>query len=122
MVLIGIGVVLILMTKVVPEILGVIQKSGKSTALPLPTEILLVVSGFIGAYWWAILGAVAGAWIAYVRAWHTPPGRLWIDTQKLGLPLVGPLLRKACVSRFAITLATLLESGLPVLDALNVVK
>jgi general secretion pathway protein F len=122
MVLIGIGVVAILMTKVVPEILGVIQKSGKSSALPLPTEILLLVSGFVGSYWWAFLSAAAGLWIVYDRAWHTAAGRLWIDSRKLDLPLVGPLLRKASVSRFAITLATLLESGLPVLDALNVVK
>jgi general secretion pathway protein F len=121
MLVVGTGVVAVLLTYVVPKILEVIQKQGNA-ALPLPTEILLLVSGFMGAYWWLILAGIVALGIAYGQARKTKGGRLWIDTQKLRIPVVGSLLRKAAVSRFAITFATLLESGLPVLEAMGVVR
>ncbi len=121
MLVIGVGVVAVLLAYVVPKILEVIQKQGQA-ALPLPTEILLWVSGFMGRYWWLLLAGAIAAGVAWFRARATPAGRLWIDTMKLEIPVVGNLMRKAAISRFAITFATLLESGLPVLDALGVVK
>ncbi len=122
MVLIGAVVIGILMGYVVPKILEVIQRQGKGAALPLPTEILILVSDAVKGYWWLMLLAVVGAWIAYRSAVATAAGRLWADTMKLKLPVFGNLLRKSAISRFATTFATLLESGLPVLDSLNVVK
>lgn len=121
MVLIGTGVVAVLLTYVVPKIMQVIQKQGKA-ALPLPTEILMAVSGFMGKYWWVLLAGVIGAVVAYVQARKTKGGRLWIDTMKLKIPALGNLMRKASISRFAMTFATLLESGLPVLEAMGVVR
>jgi general secretion pathway protein F len=121
MLVIGVGVVAVLLAYVVPKILEVIQKQGKA-ALPLPTEILLAASRLMGGYWWALLGAAAGLALAYAQARRTPAGKLWIDTMKLRIPVLGNLIRKAAISRFAITLATLLESGLPVLEAMGVVK
>jgi general secretion pathway protein F len=121
MLVIGVGVVAVLLTYVVPKILEVVQKQGKA-ALPLPTEILMAVSGFLAGYWWALGAAGVGLWLAYLQALRTPGGRLWIDTMKLRIPVLGNLMRKAAISRFAITLATLLESGLPVLEAMGVVK
>ncbi|MFN3484335.1 MAG: type II secretion system inner membrane protein GspF [Planctomycetota bacterium] len=121
MVVIGVIVVAVLLTLVVPKILEVIQKQGKA-ALPLPTEILLAVSGFTWRYGWALAAAGVGAAAVYAQARRTPAGRLWIDTMKLRIPVLGNLIRKAAISRFAITLATLLESGLPVLEAMGVVK
>jgi general secretion pathway protein F len=121
MLVIGVGVVAILLTYVVPKILEVIEKQGKA-ALPLPTEILVLVSGFMGNYWWAILGAVIGLFVIYLQARATAGGRLWIDTMKLRIPVLGNLMRKASIARFALTFATLLESGLPVLEAMGVVK
>ncbi len=121
MMIIGTGVVFVLLTYVVPKILDVLEKQKKG-ALPLPTEILLTVSGFMGTYWWAfIIGGVA-LWLLYRYVVSTAGGRLWVDTRLLDVPVLGPLLRKSAVSRFAVTFATLLESGLPVLDALLVVK
>jgi type II secretory pathway component PulF len=105
----------------VPKIMQVIQKQGKA-ALPLPTEILLAVSGFMGRYWWLLLAIVIGAVVAYVQARATKGGRLWIDTMKLKIPAIGNLMKKASISRFAMTFATLLESGLPVLEAMAVVR
>ncbi len=121
MVLIGTGVVAVLLTYVVPKIMEVIQKQGKA-ALPLPTEILLAASGFLGRYWWLLLAMAAGAVAAYAQARQTKAGRLWIDTQKLRIPALGNLIKKASISRFAMTFATLLESGLPVLEAMGVVR
>ncbi len=120
MLVIGAGVVVVLLTYVVPKILEVIRKQG--AALPLPTEILMAVSGFMGRHWWALLAGAAASWVIYRRARATPAGRLWIDSAKLRIPLLGGLMRKASISRFAVTFGTLLESGLPVLDALSVVK
>ncbi len=121
MLLIGSGVVVILLTYVVPKIMEVIQKQGKA-ALPLPTEILLAVSGFMGKYWWLLLAGVIGTVVAYAHARTTKAGRLWIDSAKLKVPVLGNLIKKAAISRFAITFATLLESGLPVLEAMGVVR
>jgi general secretion pathway protein F len=121
MLMIGTGVVVILLTYVVPKIMEVIQKQGKA-ALPMPTEILLAVSGFMGKYWWLVLGALVGAGALYAHARTTQAGRLWIDTVKLQIPVLGNLLKKSSISRFAITFATLLESGLPVLEAMGVVR
>jgi general secretion pathway protein F len=121
MLVIGLGVVVTLITAVVPKILGVIQQQGKS-ALPLPTEILVVFSDFMSSYWYIPLGALVLGCVAYARAKATPGGRLWIDSAKLKVPVFGTLVRKSSISRFAITFATLLESGLPVLEAMGVVR
>lgn len=121
MVVIGTGVVAVLLTYVVPKIMEVIQKQGKA-ALPLPTEILLAASGFMSQYWWALLAVAIGAGIAYAQARATKGGRLWLDTQMLRVPVLGNLIKKAAISRFAMTFATLLESGLPVLEAMGVVR
>jgi general secretion pathway protein F len=121
MLLIGTGVVTILLTYVVPKIMEVIQKQGKA-ALPLPTEILLALSSFMGKYWWLLLASAVAAGVAYVRARKTRAGRLWTDSMKLRIPVFGNLIKKSAISRFAITFATLLESGLPVLEAMGVVR
>lgn len=121
MAVIGVGVVFVLLTFVVPRILDVLQRHGKA-ALPLPTEILLMVSSFFSGYWWALGAGLAVAWVMF-RSWKaTKAGRLRWDTIKLEFPLVGPLLRRAAISRFCVTFATLLESGLSVLESLQVVK
>jgi general secretion pathway protein F len=120
MVVIGAGVVAVLLAYVVPKILEVIRK--QKEALPLPTEILLALSGFLWNYWWLLGAAGAGVAALYWNARRSPAGRLWIDIQKLRIPILGNLMKKASISRFAITFATLLESGLPVLEAMAVVK
>ncbi len=121
MVVIGTGVVTILMTNVVPKIVDVLGKNGKA-ALPLPTEILIGISAFMSSYWWVLLGIVVAAGVAFSRARKTVAGRMWIDTTILKVPVLGPLVKKSVISRFALTFATLLESGLPVIESLRVVR
>lgn len=119
-VILGIAVVTFLLSAVVPKITQIFERSEQ--ALPMTTEILMAVSGFFASFWWLVLALLIGVvalWKAIVR---TPGGKLWWDTLILRVPVLGSLLRKAAVSRFAVTFATLLESGLPVLESLTVVQ
>jgi general secretion pathway protein F len=120
MLIIGSVVVVALMAFVVPKITDVLLK--QKAALPLPTEILMAASSAVRSYWWVGVIAIVAAWFVFVRVRKTKAGRLWMDTMVLRVPVVGPLLRKSAVSRFALTFATLLESGLPVLECVAVVK
>jgi type IV pilus assembly protein PilC len=94
--------------------------SGAGVALPWPTRLLVAVSDFLIAYWWALLAGAA--LISYaIRAYYmTSNGRLTIDRFLLRLPLIGPVLRKAAIARFSRTLGTLLQSGVPILEGLEI--
>jgi general secretion pathway protein F len=118
MLVIGALVVTVLMTFVVPQITKMITSAGK--VLPLPTKVLILVSGFFYNYWWVLALAVAAiSWS--VNAIHrTDRGRLAIDRLLLNLPAVGELLRKQAVARFATTFSTLLKSGIPVTRCLEI--
>ncbi|MBI3988661.1 MAG: type II secretion system F family protein [candidate division NC10 bacterium] len=112
--------VIVLLTFVLPRFAKILESSG--AALPLPTQILLTISGFISGYWWLLVGLVVvglAAWQGYVQ---TEPGRRAWDAMKLRLPILGPLIQEVEVSRFARTLGTLLGSGVPILRALSIVK
>ncbi|MCK6481107.1 MAG: type II secretion system inner membrane protein GspF [Planctomycetaceae bacterium] len=123
MVIIGSLVVVGLMTFVVPRILAVVKSAGKGQAtLPLPTQILIGTSNFIRDWWWAAALAAFGIWFLYRGALRSEGFRFRRDRFMLGLPLVGDLLKKSAVSRFAVTLSTLLKSGVPALHALTIVQ
>ena len=116
----GLVTVAILLTVVLPRLFSMLQEM--SHELPLPTVILLQVSGLLHAHWFALClglgGAVAGGW------WYlqTPAGaELW-DRAKLRLPLIGPVCRAAALGRFARTLGTLVRSGVSLLPALKIVE
>jgi type II secretory pathway component PulF len=92
------------------------------TVLPLPTLILLRVSGILHRDWiWLLMAAVAS--VAGLR-WYfnTPRGGILFDNAKLRLPLLGPLFRAAALGRFARTLGTLARSGVSLLPALKIVE
>jgi general secretion pathway protein F len=116
----GVGVVFVLMAYVVPKIVLVFKESRK--VLPLPTRVLIEASAFFKTWWPLLLAMLAAAIVLQRMIVRTDAGRLWWDTWMLRVPILGPFFRKAAVSRFAVTLATLLESGLPVLEALLVVR
>jgi general secretion pathway protein F len=113
------GAIVFLLTFVVPRFAVIFADLGQ--AIPLPTQILLTVSGALRAYWW--LGGLAlTAGVLGWRVWtSTPEGRLAWDRTLLRVPLVGAIGQKLEISRFARTLGTLLKSGVPVLGALAVV-
>ena len=118
--MVGASAVVILITFVVPQFAKLFEDMG--AALPLPTQILMGASSLIINFWPAlflVLLAGTGAFKFYTK---TSNGRLWWDGLLLKLPLVGPLIRKIEVSRFSLTMATLLKSGVPVLQAMGIVQ
>ena len=116
----GVVAVTILLTFVLPRLFGMMQEM--RAALPLPTVILLKVSGFLQHSWfWLLAGlaTVGGGLRWYVRR---PDGAEVWDRIKLRLPLIGPLLLAAALGRFARTLGTLVKSGVSLLPALKIVE
>jgi general secretion pathway protein F len=124
MVTFGIVVVIVLMTFVVPRIMAVIQRGpgGRKATLPLPTQILINVSSFTGQYWWLIVGVIVGAVVLFRLALRSEEFAYRVDAFRLRIPVLGDLFRKSAVSRFCVTLSTLLKSGIPALQALNIVR
>ena len=120
MFLVGSGVLLFLMTFVVPKITRMLEDLEQ--ALPLPTLLLMSFSQFLATYWWLLLILVVALFWAGQRFSLTVRGRLWFDRKKYSVPLLGPLALHNATARFARTTATLLRSGVPLLTALEIVQ
>jgi len=117
---VALAVLFYLLTAVVPKIVGMFDSMNQ--ILPLPTRILIGLSSGLQAAWWLILLIIAAGWYA-VRRWRaTPAGAYRFDRFKMRLPLFGKLTTKVAVARFARTLGTLLASGVPIIEALGIVK
>jgi len=117
---IAVAVVLAIMTFIVPKF----QEAFRQVKVPMPslTLMLMGISDIIKQYWWAIV-ASPFVFLFILKAWgKTKGGRLTIDRIKLNGPLIGPIIKKSVVSRFCRTLGTLLQSGVPILEALSIVK
>lgn len=112
--------VVILLTYVLPKFAVILGDLGQ--ALPTSTRILMSISDGLRAYWWVVLLAGIGGWFGMQRYLATPQGRFAWDQWRFRLVIVGQLLRKREVARFARTLGTLLKSGVPLLQALEVVQ
>jgi type IV pilus assembly protein PilC len=91
-------------------------------ALPLPTRIVVILSDFIKNYWYLIIGFIVGSIVGVNRAYQTRRGRRIIDRFLLRIPVFGDLIRKTAVARFTRTLGTMLSSGVPILEGLEVVS
>ncbi len=110
--------VTVLMLYVIPNFSKIFSDMGQ--ALPLPTMLLIRSSSLFAAYWWAFLGGIAGAIVlarAYVR---TAEGKTYIDGLQLRLPVLSKLSMKFIIARFSRTFGTLLQSGVPILEAIRV--
>lgn len=113
-------VVIIMMTVVVPKVTTVFEDFGR--ALPWYTQLLIFTSDTMVNYWYLLLGATVGV-VVYFRRWKaTPEGHKRWDGMVLKAPVFGELIRLVAVSRFSRTLATLLSSGVPVLQALDITR
>jgi general secretion pathway protein F len=118
MAVVAVGVVMFLLSFVVPSISELFVKMNQE--LPLPTRILIGISSFARAHVVLILMAVAGMVAALVGLARTQDGRRWMDRIKLRLPLFGPLFFKLEVARLMRTLGTLMNSGIPVIAAMEI--
>jgi type IV pilus assembly protein PilC len=107
-----------LMIYLVPQMVGFIRNMGQE--IPLQTVILIHVSGFFVGYWWAIIAAPFVAWFGIKAVARTNPAVAFaLDDLKLRIPLIGPILRKIILSRFASSFALMYASGITVLDAIR---
>ena len=107
-----------LMIYLVPQMTAFIRNMGQ--AVPLQTRILMAVSSFFVNYWWAIIAAPFAAWAGLRVAIQTNPRVAYaLDHYKISLPLVGPILRKIILSRFASSFAMMYGSGITVLDCIR---
>ena len=113
------AVITLLLWKVVP--IFVTLFNGLGVALPLPTRVVIGMSKFVGSiFGFLIFVCVILAGVG-IKIWYgTPQGRMAIDTLLLKLPLIGILLRKIAVARFTRTLGTLISSGVPILEGLDI--
>ena len=120
MTVIGVGVLFFLFAFVMPRVVGMFEDMKQQ--LPFITLALLWVVKFLSTLWWVIL-IVLGGGVYYVRRYiATPAGKAWLDARLLRLPVFGGLVRMIAISRFTRTLGTLLQSGVPTLTALDIVK
>jgi type IV pilus assembly protein PilC len=117
---VAIGITIFLMVKVVPVFKDVYESFGAK--LPAPTQALISLSDFMRHYLLLVLigmGAVAYGWIYFIK---TKVGRDFWDARRIKLPILGPIAHKICLVRFTRTLASLIRSGVPILEVLQIVS
>ncbi|OPX41370.1 MAG: type II secretion system protein GspF [Desulfobacteraceae bacterium 4484_190.3] len=112
--------IIILLTFVIPKFSIIFSDMGQS--IPLSTRFLIGFSEILRTYWLVILGGFGAVYFFLRRYIRTPAGRLRLDQYKMNFPVGGELIKKIEVSRFARTLGTLTKSGVPILQALNLVN
>jgi len=113
------GVITLLLWKVVPIFATLF--AGLGVDLPLATKIVIGLSNFIGSIFGLLILVALGAGIFGLKIWYgTKQGRFILDTIVLKLPVLGVLMRKIAVARFTRTLGTLISSGVPILEGLDI--
>ena len=117
---VAIAITVFLLVKVVPVFKDVYSSFGAK--LPGPTEFLMTLSDLMGHYLWVFLiglGAMVYGWLYFIK---TKGGRDFWDKQRISLPVFGPIAHKICLARFTRTLASLIRSGVPILEVLQIVS
>ncbi len=94
--------------------------SGKGAVLPLPTRILLGMSNGLVDYWPLVLGALALTVGGLVYYFRTPTGRMTLDWVRIHVPILGPMYRKSCMARSMRTMATMVTSGVSMLEGIEI--
>ena len=121
MLFVGSAVIFLLMTFVVPKITGIFTDMHQT--LPLITIVLIGISNFLKSFWWLILILLAAAIAAFkYMTTGTEAGRRMWDSAKLKIPIWGQVNLKIAIARFCRTLATLLQSGVPLLSSMEIVR
>jgi len=121
-VLMAVGAVAVIMIVVIPQFQNIfLGLLGPGEQLPLPTRIVVGISNFLAGWGGVAILAVIIASVVGIRFYYrTPNGRRLIDTIVLKVPVLGPIFRKIAVARFSRTLSTLLSSGVPILQSLDI--
>jgi type IV pilus assembly protein PilC len=108
----------IMMAFVVPKLTAVLTDTGG--AIPLPTKILIAVSGFFAGYWWAMALAVAAMVVVVLWYTSTAAGKRWVSVIELRIPIFGSIFQRLAVVRMVRSMKTLLEGGVDAVSALEV--
>lgn len=116
--IIGSAAIFILISFVFPKFIKVFDDF--NATLPLPTRMVMGVCDFMGKFWWAVLLGLAALIASLVSYVKTPAGRRWLDSLLLRTPVVRDVVQRYEMAKFARTLGTLLDNGVPVLTALRV--
>ncbi|HYR23250.1 MAG TPA: type II secretion system F family protein [Chthoniobacterales bacterium] len=111
-----------LLVFIVPKFEAIFHDMLGDRPLPVITTFVITVSRFVQGHWLVILALIFAAGAGYKFANRTPRGKSTIDGVKLRFPLFGDIIRKTAISRFARTLGTLVTSGVPILQALNITR
>ncbi len=117
---IAILVVVFLLIFVLPTFIDLFQEMGVD--LPLPTRIVIGISNYLQTRWYVVLGMVIAGYYALKWYYGTDQGEYNIDKLKINIPIFGALFRKVATARFTRTLATLIRSGVPILQAIEIVQ
>lgn len=115
---VAILIVALIMWKVIPTFASLF--AGLGAKLPMPTRVVIAISNFLGSWWWLIGITIVAAVIAIRSYYATPGGRYNLDKLLLNLPILGTVLKKIAVARFCRTLGTLVSSGVPILEGLDI--
>jgi type IV pilus assembly protein PilC len=118
--IVAIGITIFLLVKVVPTFSDIFSQLGGH--LPTPTQYLINVSNALRHYFVYFMvgaGAIIGGWLYYIK---TPAGRVFWDDRRIKLPIFGSIAHKICLARFARTMSSLVRSGVPILEVLNIVQ
>jgi type II secretory pathway component PulF len=115
----GVGLITLFITFMVPQLVGFMSQNGG--ALPLPTQILLGVNHLITTYWWLGLVILVGLVIGFRAFVRTDEGRISWDRFRLLIPGYGRVMRHRYYAQFSRTLGTLMENGVPLLRAIDLV-
>lgn len=118
--IVSIAVVMFLIVVVMPTFVSMFETSG--SVLPAPTRIMLAISSFISGYWYLLIAGLIFAIIGIKYFAKTTQGRQFFDTLKLSLPGIKKVNVKIITSRFTRTLSTLLSSGIPLLQSMDIVN
>jgi len=116
----GVFIVFFFMTFIFPRLLAPMVQM--KMELPLATRILQVISQAFAHWWWLGAALLGFGWFSWRNYLRTAKGRENFDRAKLRLPLIGDFLRRLSIMRFAMTLSTLLKCGVPIVEALEIVR
>jgi general secretion pathway protein F len=120
MTLVGSGILVVLMTYVVPKVTKIFDDM--KVTLPWTTRLLIFTSDSLQSYWFIIFPSLVGSGFAFVWWTRSPKGKPVWDKRVLRAPVIGSLVRMLAIARFSRTFSTLLKSGVPVLNAMDIVK
>jgi type IV pilus assembly protein PilC len=115
---IAIVVVVVIMVKVIPVFSAMYE--GLGSKLPFPTQVCIMISNALINYSWVIIIAVVLIVLGLRQYYKTPSGMLLLDGLMLKIPIIGDVLRKVAVARFCRTLGTLISSGVPILEGMDI--